>query len=172
MLIAAAAIACAGHVRINSVPDPPPSLRGYLTYTWISQEPPTAGRDGSRAAALDAKIRSEVARWLEIKGYSYRTLGAPDFLIGYRVQVKEKDTETFADLYAYRQAGGTDSVSEAFGRGYEEGTLVLEFFDARTRQRLWQTSAAAVLGHEPTTDRITQAVRRMLEKLPRADAGS
>jgi hypothetical protein len=169
VLIAIALLGCSATVRVRSAPDPPPSLRGYRTYGWISRDLTPGERRGSSFAAADARIRGEVERRLDAKGYRHRTLTAPDFLIAYRVSIEEKNAESFRDLYSYHRAGGKAGIQEAFAQGFEEGVLALEIIDARTRRTLWRASAAAVLGPDAGRDRVAEAVRLIVDRLPDAE---
>jgi hypothetical protein len=120
-------------------------------------------------ASLDVRIRAAVDTELALKGYLQRSSTAPDFLIGYRTATQFKTTETVEEFYAYKQAGGDEAPQVAFGRGFEEGSITLELIDARTRELLWRASAASVISEKPASaDRVKQAVRLMLEKLPPA----
>jgi hypothetical protein len=119
-------------------------------------------------ASLDARVRAAVDTNLSLKGYLQRPLSAPDFLVGYRTATQYKTTESVKEFYDYKAAGGAGAPQESFGRGFEEASLMLELIDARTRQVLWRASAASVIGEKPSADRVPEAVRLMLEKLPPA----
>jgi hypothetical protein len=95
-------------------------------------------------------------------------VGEMGALLGYRTATQFKTTESVEEFYKYKQAGGQGTPQESFGRGFEEASLLLELIDARTRQPLWRASAASVIGEQGTGDRVSDAVRLMLEKLPPA----
>jgi hypothetical protein len=118
---------------------------------------------------LDNTVRRAVDLELDAKGYQHGAPTVPDFLVTYRVAVQEKSAESFADLYAYRRAGGSEGIQDAFARGFEEGTLTLEIIDARSRQTLWQAAAVMVISRESQRNRINEVVRMMLQRLPDAD---
>ena len=157
--------ACGAGIRISSHPDPAPDMRGYRTYSWMSRTLPSDTQEGA-IASLDARVRAAVDANLSLKGYLQRPLNAPDFLVGYRTATKYKTTESVKEFYDYKTAGGQGPPQESFGRGFEEASLMLELIDARTRQVLWRASAASVIGERRTVDRVPDAVRLMLEKLP------
>jgi hypothetical protein len=142
-------------------------MHGYVTYSWISRSVPTGAGEAS-VASLDSRIRAAVDANLSLKGYLQRPFSAPDFLIAYRTATQYKTTESVEEFYDYRQAGGQGAPQESFGRGFEEASLTLELIDAKTRQTLWRASAASVIGEHTAADRVPEAVRLMLEKLPPA----
>jgi hypothetical protein len=119
-------------------------------------------------ADLDARVRAAVDANLSLKGYLQRPLSVPDFLVGYQTTTQYKTAESIQEFYAYRNAGGDQGPQEVFGRGFEEASLLLELIDARTRQILWWASAASVIGERTSSDRVPEAVRLLLEKLPPA----
>lgn len=160
------ACACTGPIRISTHPDPAPAMGGYRTYSWMSRTLPTDAQP--EVASLDTRIRAAVDANLSLKGYLQRPMNIPDFLVGYRTATQYKTTESFGDFYKYKQAGGTQAPQGSFGRGFEEASLTLELIDAKTRQVLWRASAASVIGEEAARDRVPEAVRLMLEKLPAA----
>lgn len=158
---------CGGPIRVTTHPDPAPSMHGYRTYSWMSRTlPGDPARSG--VASLDARVRAAVDANLSLKGYVQRPMNVPDFLVGYRTATQYKTTESFGEFYNYKKAGGQQAPQESFGRGFEEASLILELIDARTRQIVWRASAASVIGEQAASDRVTEAVRLMLEKLPPA----
>lgn len=165
-MILLSSLGCGGPIRISTHPDPAPNLQGYRTYSWMSRALPSSTQ--LNLASLDARVRAAVDANLSLKGYLQRPLSAPDFLIGYRTVTQFKTTESVGEFYNYRQAGGEQGPQEVFGRGFEEASLTLELIDAKTRQPIWHASAASVIGEKASADRVSEAVRLMLEKLPPA----
>lgn len=167
-VIAALCLGACGTIRVSSHPDPAPPMRGYRIYGWMSRGIPVdAGQVA--IAGLDTRVRAAVDANLALKGYAQRPRSVPDFLVGYRTATQFKTTESIRDVYDYRQAGGQQSAQESFGRGFEEASLTLELIDAKTRQVFWRASAAAVIGEQRGGDRVSEAVRLMLDKLPPAE---
>ena len=50
--------------------------------------------------------------------------------------------------------------------GYQEGALIVEVSDARTRKLVWYGSATAVVNPQLREKRLPDAVRRMFERFP------
>jgi len=51
-------------------------------------------------------------------------------------------------------------------KGYQEGALIVEVSDARTRKLVWYGSATAVVNPQLREKRLPDAVRRMFERFP------
>ena len=166
-LVSLSILGC-GTIRISAYPDPAPDMQGYRTYSWMSRATPPPDRDRAAIASLDARVRAAVDANLSLKGYLQRSLSVPDFLVGYRAVTQLKTTESLRELYDYRLAGGGKAVQDSCARGFEEASLTLEIIDTKTRHILWRASAVSVVGEKRGGDRVAEAVRLMLEKLPHA----
>jgi len=137
------------------------------TFLWLEQPEkpfeyltnPIANR-----RQLDKQIKEAVNRELERRGY-LRTFENPDFSVTYQLGVQDK-------IYSHDQSYRTDyRTDKSVKLSYKEGTLVLDFVDARTSELLWRGSASRIISQEEpdledTQEKITTAVKRMLESFP------
>jgi hypothetical protein len=146
--------------------DPAANLARYRTFAWLPVEPGIPGEPRQDNILLDRDIRATVDQNLIEKGYIKASSGTPDFLIGYRADIKEKLIKSVRDYYDYRQAGGKEAVTDAYVFGHEEGTLALDVVDGRNRQLVWRASATAVVDPTERKTRIADALRRMLAQFP------
>ena len=183
-------------MRITSDYDPAADFTGLKTYDWM----PVANKEGTDAAQevdglvvdriLDSRIRRAVENQLAIQGHQKLTPEKADFLIGYHAAVQEKlRVTTMDDHYGYGRGwrpsrrpyggrGGYSRGSYSGGRGYsrtfvakyDEGTLVLDIVDPKTKMLLWRASAQAEVDRDDSLEkrqkRLNEAVRRMLEDFP------
>jgi len=137
------------------------------TFTWLEQPEkpfeyltnPIANRQ-----KLDKHIKEAVNRELERRGY-LRTFENADFSVTYHLRVQDK-------IYSHDQSYRTDyKTDKSVKLSYKEGTLVLDFVDAKTSELLWRGSASRIVSQgepdlENTHEKITMAVKRMLESFP------
>lgn len=168
LLLASVVAGCSSSVRQKAAEyDPSVHFGAYRTYAWTG--------DGLRAGAsdvemLDWRVHKAVDSQLASKGYVRQSATATaDFLVRYRVKIEEAMVDSFRDYFAYRGAGGTGSPQEAFTHGFEEATLILEFFDGKTRQLGWRGRAVAVVhpkASENQNERVNKAVAQMLKGFP------
>jgi len=113
------------------------------------------------------RVGAAVEGQLKAKGYAPAE-GAPDFLVaayvGKRTRIQVTDT---GYRYGPRGAwyGGGVDVYE-----YEEGSLVVDIVDARTKQLVWRGTATSILDPDATpeerTERINEAVAKMFKDFP------
>ena len=92
----------------------------------------------------------------------------PDILVAFHTGVEEKvNVQVWG--YGYRHA--------AFSRGtdvrtvyYQEGSLILDFIDPRTKELIWRGVGTKVLSKNPTPEKseeeIKEAVQKILEEYP------
>jgi hypothetical protein len=161
------AIGCgANKMLIRAELAPGTNVATYHTFAWLPVPPGIPGEPRQDNILLDQDIRATVDRELVAKGYAKASSGTPDFLIGYRANIKEKEINSIRDYYDYRQLGGKDAVTDAYVFGHEEGTLGLDVLDGRTQQLVWRAAATAVVDPKERQDRITEALRRMLLQFP------
>ncbi len=137
------------------------------TFAWLEQPEkpfeyltnPIANRQ-----QLDKQIKEAVNRELERRGY-LRTFENPDFSVTYHLRIQDK-------IYSHDQSYRTDyKTDKSVKLSYKEGTLVLDFVDAKTSELLWRGSASRIVSQgepdlEDTHEKITMAVKRMLESFP------
>jgi hypothetical protein len=162
--------ACASKipVRIDAERSPTANFYVYQTYDWLTPLSPEEARErphGGRAL-LNWRIRSEVARQLSARGLEKVSSGRPDLLVDYRVEIREKNTESFGDYMAYRNSGGQEWLTEAFVFGYQEGAVTIEVDEAATQKMVWRASATGLVDPETQGELVTDTVRRMFERFP------
>jgi hypothetical protein len=146
-------------------------LARYRTYAWVAPSP------GSAAAAVmhslsGQRARAAVERTLAEKGIMPAASGQrPDFYVALRGRQRERLASTwgYADYPywggGYDWAGGGYISPEVYS--YTEGTLVIDFIDAQTRNVIWRGTATRVLDNpdNPKVD-VDSAVRKMLAEYP------
>jgi hypothetical protein len=89
-------------------------------------------------------------------------------LVHYHANVRQRLDVDAADLeYGYTGTGGPHPVE------FEQGTLVVDLIDARTRKLIWrgwaQDSVAGVIDDQDRLDhQVERGVTRMFERFPNA----
>jgi len=114
------------------------------------------------------------------KGYSLTATGSPDIWVAYSVavvgKVKEETIKYRAPPPSSRDValGNVDfrsmNIEHTFTRRYDEGTLVLDFYDQRSRRHIFRSTAQAQvekkLNDANRIVRLNATIDRMLEKIP------
>ena len=129
----------------------------YKTYNWMDNKHKVT----IRSNLADSEIKRAVDSELELKGYRRAGKGEkPDLLIIYHMNVTRKIE---VDHYGYRYWGPRHTEVTR----YKEGTLVLDFIDARDQQLIWRGWASGIVGKSAQVrDLIFKAVGKLMEKYP------
>lgn len=169
----ALAIAGCAPISVSYDYDPAFSFASLRTFAWLPEPDERVG-DARVDELVRSRIRNAFETQLAAKGYR-KADGTPDFYIVYYAVVTTKlQVDTMYDpgvwgpgpRVGWRGWGGT----YVDVREYDEGTLILDVFDAEAYRLRWRGTATAVvdLESEPQrkTERINEAVRLILEKFP------
>ncbi len=136
------------------------------TYDWMTV-PEKANINSLNVERVKKAVNAE----LQTKGLMM-TSNNPDFLIAEHLGKKDKVQVTNWG-YSYGPHGG-------YRRGYwgarvstykyEEGSLILDFVDAKSKEMIWRGVAKAVVNNADTPEKkeklINEAVQEILKKFP------
>lgn len=135
---------CAPALRAGADFDPAVELAAPLTFDWDASDTlPVGDPRLEDNEIVEERVRDAIERELNRRGIR-RVENAPDLLVHFhgavrdRVQVVESDR---ARGYQTSQYGDDVEVFQ-----YEEGTLVVDVADARTRKVIWRGWAVADVG--------------------------
>lgn len=131
---------------------------------------------------VNKRVKEAVDEQLHYKGFRKAATAEADFLIGYQVALNSKLTANdVATNYDFNNSktdpkliGTVQTNSSArpltYIRTYEQGSLILNITDAKTKELVWWSSAQAEVKPEDSTEvrkkRINKAVSKMLQEFP------
>jgi hypothetical protein len=152
-------------------------FRTYTTYAWITSDPLIPAIAGVAAGGvqpspiLEPHIRAAVERSLASKGYE--KVGSPaaaDLVVSFSIGAREKiEVSSYPAHSGYRSRGYYGGWRSDV-RIYTEGTLAIDFFDAKTKGAVWHGWATKrVTGSRSSEERaklIDRAVDAILEEFP------
>ena len=183
-------VACAPAVTVEQQPGV--NFNKYRTFAWADTEVKTQGDQNPllRSPIAQARIRQAIAGELAQRGIR-EVPRNPDFYLTTHIYVEQAERTVsnpppagFAYPYAVRYRGGLLPVNYGYWYSpayyqttrteqYREGTLVLDFIDAKTNNLVWRGSMA-----DPVDDparlgkQFAEAAKDILEKFPKGKAGS
>ncbi len=140
----------------------------YQSFLWIGGEfEPAEGSTAAGAGIFETTVRRAVENELAGKGFAIRTEGDADMKIAYYAGAKDQvSTDTDAHGYAY----GRWAYSDATVDSYREGTLIIDFIDAKKSELVWRGWATGTVQENLTAEqrnqRIQDAVAKILENYP------
>ncbi len=168
------AAACAPGVTVHNDFDHDVAFAQLHTFDWApAPGRSTTGDPRTTNPFLERRIRQAIEANLQEHGYRKATDAAPDLLIAYYAAVEAKlDVSTVDQYYGWR-GPWTRTATEV--HQYDEGTLVIDIADARTRRAIWRGwgQGAVTRSSNPATNeqRLRHAVDRILASFP-ASAGN
>ena len=167
LLLICLIISCASIYGVENDYDTQFDFANLKTYDWM-QIPEKADIDSLSAQRVKKAVNAE----LKSKGL-IMTSDNPDFLIAEHLGKKDKIQVTDwgydygpYDRYwdRYPEPGGV-VVNE-----YEEGSLILDFVDAKSKKMIWRGAAKAVVDPSDTPEKreklINEAVQEILKNFP------
>jgi len=161
-------------VEVTTDHDPSANFANYRTYTLA---PPKKGQtlSPSSEAALRDSLRTELAA----RGITEAPGGKADLDIVRHVFIQQKTSvQQYTDWgyyhygawpYGYGYYGMWPGAPTTYAMvdQYHEGTMILDFVDARTKKLVFRgTGQAVVSGSESNAEKIRQGVHKMMEGYP------
>jgi hypothetical protein len=133
------------------------NLSQYRTFAFRT---PTY-RQGRPETLAEQTIESTLRQDLASKGFA-ETTANPDFLVSFHVKTQQRLSTTSVG-YGFWGYGGPATVTE-----YTQGTLIVDFIDARTMQVFWRGTATDVVNHPATPNlaRLERAVSDVVNRYP------
>jgi hypothetical protein len=149
------AVMFAQKVKVDSNPSAP--FATYKTYAWVT---------GTTAPnpLNDQRLRASVDQRLAARGLTQKT-ASPDLVVTTHVTTQER-RELVPVGFAYGPWWG--GYGGAYIDTQIEGTLVVDFYDAKTKQMVWRGVASASASEKPTKnmEKMNKALDKMFEKFP------
>jgi hypothetical protein len=163
LIVAALAAGCAQIYGVQHDFDRQYDFSGLRTYDWMAV-PEKSGMNTLVVQRVQRAVNAE----LQARGYILAREG-PDFLIAEHIGSKDKvQVENWG--YGYGPWGGHWGANRVSVYQYEEGSLILDFVDARSKKMFWRGVAKAEVDRIDTPEKseqlINEAVQKILEAFP------
>jgi hypothetical protein len=135
----------------------------YKTYSWQEIKPANS--------LWDARIKSAVDAQLAAKGWTRVDSGGDVAIVAIKTSHTERTLQTFYDGigggWRWRGFGGFGE-STTTEQDYKEGTLVVDLYDAKTKQLIWRGVAEDMVSNkaEKNEKNLDKGVAKMFKKFP------
>jgi hypothetical protein len=162
--------ACAGcsSVDVTTDYDPDANVAQYRTFDWMERHNPRdggpAGNMGLSDPLAQKHIRSAIERELLSKGIK-QTESQPDFLIMVHASTRNQvDVERYG--YRYGRWGRRTAMVTTVDR-YKEGSIIVDFIDATTKEMVWRGVAQDALRKgDSRADYIDECMKQLFKEYP------
>lgn len=173
LLFGAAFVGCSG-ISYNHDFDPAEDFSHYKTYVWMEKADPSRAQDRGVNELIEKRVAAAVDETLESKGFTKREEPPVDFVVNFMFTTQEKiDFNTYYTGWGYYGWYGGTQVE---ARQYTQGTLIVDVFDAKTKELAWSGMAQGTVdpsySPEQRNERIRQAVAGILRPFPPTKKGS
>jgi hypothetical protein len=162
-------IAGCSAIRVSQDYDTTTDFQRYRTFDWAPGPAPKSNDILMDSQFMDRRVRRAVEETLSTKGLSYTPGEKPDFQVTYHIVVRSRievdSFDTGFGWYGYRYPywgypypfwGGIDY--RTYVTQYEEGTLIIDFTDARTDQLIWRGVGTRRVNQQSNPEKTTAAV--------------
>ena len=156
-------VSCSSVYGVRYDYDKQADFENLKTYDWM-----TVPEKANINSLNVERVKKAVSAELQAKGLMM-TSNNPDFLIAEHLGRKDKVQITnwgygYGPHGGYRGAGGISTYE------YEEGSLILDFVDAKSKKMIWRGVAKADINNVDTPEKkeklINEAVHEILKNFP------
>jgi len=153
--------ALAQHVQTDF--DHQANFSKYKTYSWQEIKPANS--------LWDARIKNAVDTQLTAKGLTQVDNGGDVSIVAIKTTRTERTLQTFYDGFGggwrWRGFGGMGEATTT-EQDYKEGTLVVDLYDAITKQLIWRGSAEDTLSDKAAKNEknLDKGVAKMFKSFP------
>ena len=139
----------------------------YKTYSWQEIKPTNS--------LWDARIKSAVDAQLAAKGWTQVDSGGDVAIVAIKTTQTQRTLQTFYDGmgggWRWRGFGGMGEATTT-EQDYKEGTLVVDMYDASTKQLIWRGSAEDTLSDKESKNEknLDKGVAKMFKGFPPGSA--
>jgi len=152
------------------------NFRTLETYSWVpGQQPLTGDPRIDNNALLDQRVRQATDTALSSRGY-LKTDSNPDFWVSYSAAIEEKISTTTMPSYGYTTPyigpygnvrydyGGAWSTGTTSVTSYDEGTLILDIADAKTKRLIWRGTVSDATNPSRSPEKKQQVIDAAVAK--------
>src|SRR6202158_3134425 len=143
----------------------------YRTYSWQEIKPGNS--------LWDARIKNSVDVQLAAKGWTQVPSGGDVAVVAIKTSKTQRTLQTFYDGFGggwgwRRSGGGGFGDATTTEQDYKVGTLVVDLYDAKTKQLIWRGSAEDTLSDKATQNEknLDKGVAKMFKAFPPGSAKS
>src|SRR5882762_269491 len=161
LFLVALGTAFAQHVQTDF--DHQANFSQYKTYSWQEIKPGNS--------LWDARIKNAVDAQLAAKGWTKVESGGDVAIVAVKTTQTQRSLQTFYDGFGggwrWRGFGGMGEATTT-EQDYKEGTLIVDMYDAKTKQLIWRGSAEDTVSDKAAKNEknLDKGVAKMFKKFP------
>ncbi len=162
-------MSCVAPIYVSEDYDRHANFPSYKTFDWMPKPdkmPPTARQAIESSPFLAKRIQDITAQILTAKGMTQSSVN-PDIVINYYVSFKERyDIADWGYYYGRFWAYRWPYLGPYDYYAYQQGTLVLDFVDAKKKEMVWRGVADQAMPEYDRSSSISEDdLRKIITKL-------
>lgn len=132
----------------------------YKTYSWAKVQTPNS--------LWDERVKDAVNSQLAAKGWSQVPSGGDVVITARDATHNQQELNTFYDGFGGWRRGGGIGISTTTVDTYKVGTLLIEMFDASSKNLIWRSTATDTLSNNSDKDikNLDKGVQKMFQHFP------
>ncbi len=162
-------IAGCSQVMVSQDYDKAAHFSQYTTYSWIEPSAKGISNIQTNNPLLHNRFQTSINRILQNKGYTLA--GKADLHVNYeysiRTKIQSKNLEPTLG-YGYGRYGRYGGIAVRSGSDiyqYDQGILVINLYDARTKNLIWRGKGTDVAATHPDPDKVTAQVFKLVSTI-------
>ncbi len=161
------ALGCATPIRVDSEFDRSADFSRLRSYAYLVRPDSAPLDERIDAELLTARVQRAADRALGARGYVKDIHANPDFLIAYHALLGTRiDVSRIINLEAFTYRSWAQPLrTEQIISEYEEGTIILDIIDARSRQLLWRGYGQTRVDLDGTSRERAQRLREVITEI-------
>ncbi len=154
------------NVSVTTDHDPDANFAGMKKFQWLTASKTALTANQTQAMfqnpLIEKRFMNAVVENLKLKGVEQDTT-APDFYVMYYAGTQDKVNVTnYGYGYGHYGWGGYGGVDV---HQYTEGTIILDFINAQTKDLVWRSTASGALSSKPTVEEAQEKLNTIVAKM-------
>ena len=145
--------------KVSTDYDHSANFSGYKTYSWTKVQ--TAN------SIWDERVKDAVDKQLAAKGWTQVPSGGDVSVVAVGTTQTEQQLNTYYNGFGGRRLGGFGNATTTVDQ-YKVGALVVDMFDAGSKNLIWRGAASDTLSGNPekNTKNLDKGVQKMFSHFP------
>ena len=164
---------CVSGIKVNNDYDPEADFAIYKQYAWYPSKQ-SVPADAFVSELVVNRIERAIDDGLIAKNMQQVPAGKEQFQVRVYLVIEDKlDVQTWNASYGYNRYNdpwGWNAGTETTVTQYQQGTLIIDFVDAKTHKLVWRGTAASRLRNESSPEerqaRVNEVVTAILSQYP------
>lgn len=157
-------------LSVNSDYNPEYNYSQIKSYAWLKGEKPSEDARINNTLIIN-RVKNAISTEMAERGLKETESGTPDIYVNWLGGIKDKiRQETINQYYGpmwygYPYGGYWPSYSQTYNVEYQEGTLIIDILDGKTKALIWRGTGQDYVDENKTPEEITSAINEAVKQI-------